>query len=31
MELYGAVTDLLPLENTFSQMENAKKSKNKGP
>ena len=27
MELYGAVTDLLPLENTFSQMENAKKVK----
>ena len=31
VELYGAITGLLPLENTFSQMENAKKSINKGP
>ena len=31
VELYGAVTDSLPLENTFSQMEIAKKSNNKVP
>ena len=31
VELYGAITGLLPLENTFPKIENAKKSIKKGP